>query len=95
MATLTRTRTTHDDVADTTRDLRLGIPTPFPSNALVREEDELLDSLADEELNLDSELHPRHLPPQHEHGDSEAASRDRDVFESVHKPLVSLQSARS
>lgn len=53
MATLTRTSLAHSDVNDTHRDLRLGIPSPFPSNALVREEDELLDSLADEELQLD------------------------------------------
>ena len=53
MATLTRVRHVPSDAYDIPRDLRLGIPSPFPANALAREEDELLDSLADEELQLD------------------------------------------
>lgn len=50
MATLTRTRQVHDDVIDTPRDLRLGIPSPFPSTALAGGEDDLL---ADEQSQLE------------------------------------------
>ena len=92
MATLARTRTAHDDVSDTARDLRFGIPTPFPSNALVREEGELLDPLANKELRLDDDLHPHPHPlqPQLEQYDDETTLRERDALESVHRPAVSV-----
>ena len=42
MATLTRTRLVDSDVADTSCDLRFGIPSPFPTDELARNRDELL-----------------------------------------------------
>ena len=42
MATLTRSRVIQDDVSNAVCDLRLGVPTPFPSNELARDRDELL-----------------------------------------------------
>lgn len=50
MATLSRTRAVHSDVSDAPRDLTLGIPSPFPSNALLRERGELLHSLSDDDV---------------------------------------------
>ena len=92
MATLTRTRIAHDDVSDTTRDLRLGVPSPFPSNALPREEDELLDSLAGEELHLDDVLRPPPLPSPPLVSDQrrvENALRESDGLHEVQRQAVS------
>lgn len=64
MATLTRTREIHNDAINVSRDLRLGIPSPFPTDALVREEAGPLVELADEQDEEPPGLRPTVAQPQ-------------------------------
>lgn len=91
MATLTRTRETHGEAINVSRDLRLGIPSPFPTDALVREEYEPSVLLAGEQVEQPPSLRPPIAQPRGQDVDAfqEESNQSRSVVRTLY--LLSLR----
>lgn len=93
MATLTRTRETHGEAINVSRDLRLGIPSPFPTDALVREEYEPSVLLAGEQVEQPPSLRPPIAQPRGQDVDAfqEESNQSRSV-EAIQPSIGQVQS---